>query len=49
MFSQTAQQVALLGVKDLIVVQAKDAILIARKSHAEAIKKLVDTLPQALK
>jgi mannose-1-phosphate guanylyltransferase len=48
-FSQTAQQVALLGVKDLIVVQAKDAILIARKSHAEAIKKLVDTLPSELK
>ncbi len=48
-FSQTAQKVALLGVKDLIVVQAKDAILIARKSHAESIKKIVDTLPPELR
>ena len=48
-FSQTNHHVALLGVQDLIVVQAKDAILIASKSHAESIKKLVDTLPQELR
>ena len=48
-FTQTNHHVALLGVQDLIVVQAKDAILIASKSHAESIKKLVDTLPQELR
>ena len=48
-FSQTNHHVALLGVQDLIVVPAKDAILIASKSHAESIKKLVDTLPQELR
>ncbi|MDB6137641.1 MAG: Mannose-phosphate guanylyltransferase [Verrucomicrobiaceae bacterium] len=48
-FSQTDHHVALLGVQDLIVVQSKDAILIASKSHAESIKKLVDTLPQELR
>ncbi len=48
-FSQTDNHVALLGVQDLIVVQSKDAILIASKSHAESIKKLVDALPQELR
>ncbi|MDB6075224.1 MAG: nucleotidyl transferase [Verrucomicrobiaceae bacterium] len=48
-FSQTDNHVALLGVQDLIVVQSKDAILIASKSHAESIKKLVDGLPQELR
>ena len=48
-FTQMDNHVALLGVQDLIVVQAKDAILIASKSHAESIKKLVDQLPQALR
>ena len=48
-FSQVENQVALLGVQDLIVVQAKDAILIASKSHAESIKKLVDMLPKELR
>ncbi len=48
-FSQTAQHVALLGVQDLIVVQTADAVLIASKSHAESIKKLVETLPQGLR
>jgi hypothetical protein len=41
-FAQTNQHVALLGVKDLIVVATKDALLIASKSHAESIKKLVE-------
>ena len=48
-FSQTDNHIALLGVQDLIVVQSKDAILIASKSHAESIKKLVDALPQELR
>ena len=48
-FSQMNNHVALLGVQDLIVVQAKDAILIASKSHAESIKKLVDLLPKELR
>ena len=48
-FSQLDNHVALLGVQDLIVVQARDAILIASKSHAESIKKLVDALPQELR
>jgi mannose-1-phosphate guanylyltransferase len=48
-FSQTQQHVALLGVQDLIVVPTKDAILIAHKSQAESIKRLVDALPTSLK
>ena len=48
-FSQTPQHVALLGVQELIVVQTPDALLIASKSHAESIKKLVDTLPTGLR
>lgn len=48
-FSQTSQHVALLGVQDLIVVPTPDAVLIASKSHAESIKKLVEALPQELR
>lgn len=48
-FSQTGQHVALLGVQDLIVVSAKDALLITSRSHAESIKKLADQLPKELK
>ena len=48
-FSQTGQHIALLGVQDLIVVSAKDALLITSRSHAESIKKLADQLPQELK
>lgn len=48
-FTQTGQHVALLGVQDLIVVATKDALLIASKSHAESIKKLVDALPVQLR
>ncbi len=48
-FTQTDNRVALLGVQDLIVVQAKDAVLIASRSHAESIKKLVDSLPAELR
>ncbi len=48
-FSETRQHIALLGVENLIVVTAKDAVLVADKSHAEAIKKLVDQLPPELR
>lgn len=48
-FSQTGQHVALLGVQDLIVVAAGDALLITSRGHAENIKKLVDQLPKELR
>jgi mannose-1-phosphate guanylyltransferase len=48
-FSQTGQHIALLGVQDLIVVAAKDALLVTSKAHAESIKKLVDGLPSELR
>ncbi len=48
-FSQTPQRIALLGVEDLIVVATEDAILVASKSHADDIKKLVDALPAELR
>jgi mannose-1-phosphate guanylyltransferase len=48
-FSQTRQHVALLGVQDLIVVAADDALLVTTRSHAENIKKLVDQLPTELR
>ncbi len=38
-------QVALLGVNDLIVVQTEDAVLVANRHQADAIKKLCDRLP----
>ncbi|MBX7210351.1 MAG: NTP transferase domain-containing protein [Verrucomicrobiaceae bacterium] len=48
-FSQTGQHVALLGVQDLIVVAAKDGLLVASRAEAESIKKLVDGLPKELR
>jgi mannose-1-phosphate guanylyltransferase len=48
-FSQTGQQIALLGVQDLIVVATKDAFLVTTKTHAENIKKIVDGLPKELR
>jgi mannose-1-phosphate guanylyltransferase len=41
-------QVALMGVRDLIVVQTDDALLIAHKSESEKIKQLVGKVPPAL-
>lgn len=41
-------RVALLGVNDLIVVQTEDALLIANRHEAEAIKKLSPLLPVEL-
>jgi mannose-1-phosphate guanylyltransferase len=48
-FGQNGQHIALLGVQDLIVVSAKDALLVTTKAHAESIKKLVDQLPAHLR
>lgn len=48
-FSETGQHVALLGVSDLIVVATKDALLVAHRSEAEKLKKLVDGLPENLR
>ncbi len=41
-------KVALLGVDDLIVVQTEDALLVANRHQADAIKKLSEILPQEL-
>jgi mannose-1-phosphate guanylyltransferase len=48
-FAQTGQHVALLGVQDLIVVASKDGLLVADRSKAENIKKIVDGLPPELR
>lgn len=48
-FTQTGQHVALIGVQDLIVVASEDGLLVASRSKAENIKKIVDGLPQALR
>jgi mannose-1-phosphate guanylyltransferase len=47
-FSTTPQHVGLLGVKDLIIVQTEDALLVARRDCADDIKKLVARVPPAL-
>ena len=41
-------QVALMGVRDLIVVQTEDALLVAHRESAEKIKNLVALVPGAL-
>jgi mannose-1-phosphate guanylyltransferase len=41
-------RIALLGVDDLIIVQTGDALLIANRHQADAIKKLSDILPDEL-
>ncbi|MDP0491012.1 MAG: mannose-1-phosphate guanylyltransferase [Verrucomicrobiota bacterium JB023] len=41
-------KVALLGVSDLIVVQTEDALLVANRHQADAIKKLIGQLPEEL-
>ena len=41
-------RIALLGVEDLIIVQTADALLIANRHQADAIKKLTDLLPPEL-
>ena len=47
-FSDAVQQVALVGVRDLIVVQTHDALLVADQTRAEDIKQLVKKLPPEL-
>jgi len=47
-YSDTDQKIALLGVRDLIVVQTGDALLVAHKDHADQIKKLVERVPKDL-
>ncbi|MEM7387124.1 MAG: mannose-1-phosphate guanyltransferase, partial [Verrucomicrobiota bacterium] len=47
-FSKEKTHIALLGVKDLIVVQTDDAVLIADRNQADQIKALVDKLPEDL-
>jgi len=46
--SSSDTHIALLGVDDLIVVKTDDAILIANRHQADAIKQLSDILPQHL-
>jgi mannose-1-phosphate guanylyltransferase len=46
--TDTNTHIALLGVDDLIVVKTDDALLIANRHQADAIKKLSDLLPKNL-
>lgn len=46
--ARKGSHVALLGVDDLIVVQTEDALLVANRHQADAIKKLADLLPKEL-
>jgi mannose-1-phosphate guanylyltransferase len=48
-FSTTKQHIALLGVSDLMIISTGDALLVAHRSEAEKIKKLVDGLPDELR
>jgi mannose-1-phosphate guanylyltransferase len=48
-FANSKQHVAMLGVEHLMVITTPDAILIAHRSEAEKIKKLVETLPESLR
>ncbi len=41
-------RVALLGVNDLIIVQTEDALLVANRHEADAIKNLSPLLPEGL-
>lgn len=47
-FSDSGKRVALVGVSDLIVVDTGDALLVCRKSEADAIKAIVKDLPAEL-
>lgn len=46
--ARKGSHIALLGVDDLIIVQTDDALLIANRHQADAIKKLSDQLPPEL-
>ena len=47
-FTDSGKRVALVGVEDLIVVDTGDALLVARRSEADNIKKVVANLPENL-
>ena len=47
-FSDPKKHVALVGVQDLIVIQTRDALLVAHRHEAERIKALVAKLPPEL-
>jgi mannose-1-phosphate guanylyltransferase len=47
-FSASKTHVALLGVSDLVVIQANDAILVCHRHDVEKIKKLVSLVPEQL-
>src|SRR6266404_216587 len=47
-FDDAGNNVALLGVNNLIVVRTRDAVLVCHRHHAEKIKNLVAKLPEAL-
>ncbi len=46
--ARPGSRIALLGVDDLIIVQTPDALLIANRHQADAIKNLADILPKEL-
>jgi mannose-1-phosphate guanylyltransferase len=46
--ARPGSHIALLGVDDLIVVQTEDALLIASRHQADAIKNLAPSLPPEL-
>ena len=46
--ARDGSHIALLGVDDLIVVQTDDALLVANRHQADAIKQLVKLLPKEL-
>lgn len=46
--ARKGSHVALLGVDDLIIVQTEDALLVANRHQADAIKKICDQLPPEL-
>jgi mannose-1-phosphate guanylyltransferase len=46
--ARPGSRIALLGVDDLIVVQTEDALLIANRYQADAIKELAEILPEEL-
>jgi mannose-1-phosphate guanylyltransferase len=48
-FSSERKLVALAGVRDLIVIETADALLVCHRSEAEKIKNLVPRLPEELK
>src|SRR5207253_10655925 len=47
-FDDAGNNVALLGVNNLIVVRTRDAVLVCHRHHAEKIKNLVAKLPEEL-